>query len=98
VKIIRIFKSSQFDDKIGITEILIQFRNPLTKNQYNESQVVIWLDPNLFYFLDFLEVNDYMIMEGIISLEENYDFPSKNKECEFNIKNFYPYLFYDEYY
>jgi hypothetical protein len=100
VKIIRIFESGKFQDTtIGLIEMIVEFSNTFKQSSCNQFQLAIWLFPNTNFldYIEYFEVDDYLIIEGTLSLKNLSFVETHNKDCEFSLKNVYIYLLTDEF-
>ena len=94
IKVIQSPEQSFFEDETTVTEMLIKFPQFLNKNYSDIFQISVWgalaNDAAQYY-----NINDYLIVEGHLSLRENpLDNLSikKDKQIEFTVTKLYPFL------
>ena len=94
VKIIKTPQQSFFEDDTSVTEISVQFPQFLNKNYSDIFQISVWgslaHDAAQYY-----KVNDYLIVEGSLSLRENHSETfrtKKDKQLELTVSKLYPFL------
>nr|UYC31358.1 hypothetical protein [Odontella aurita var. minima] len=94
VKIIEKPKQSFFENNICITEVLVKLCQ--TKNNKLEIPLQLSIWGNLGYdIMQYYQINDYIIIEGYISLHENKSNNYKiknNKHIEVSVFKIYPFL------
>tara|TARA_B110000967_G_scaffold1698_1_gene1789 strand:- start:22295 stop:22654 length:360 start_codon:yes stop_codon:yes gene_type:complete len=94
IKIIKSPEQSFFEDDTALTEAWVQFPQFLNQNYCDTFKLSAW--GNLAYDLNkFYNVNDYLIIEGFLSLKENYqqNYVIKNeKQIEFTALKLYPFI------
>jgi|TARA_B110000444_G_C18844636_1_gene601108 single-stranded DNA-binding protein len=94
VKIIQNPEQSFFEDDTSVTEVLVQFPQFLNKNYLDIFQISVW--GNLAHDVaQYYKINDYLIIEGSLSLRENHSTnfgTKKDKEIEFTVSKLYPFL------
>lgn len=91
-------QQSSFENNIRVTEVLAEFSTKYKKSNpsKNTIRVSAWgdLSDNL---MQHFQKNDQLIIEGILSLRDNYYYnnsqQSNKKIIEVTITNFYPYSF-----
>lgn len=94
-------QQSSFENNIRVTEVLAEFPTKYKKSNpsKNTIRVSAWgdLSDNL---MQHFRKNDQLIIEGIISLRDNYYYnnsqQSNKKIIEVTITNFYPYSLQNE--
>jgi single-stranded DNA-binding protein len=94
VKIIKSPEQSFFEDDTSVTEVSVQFPQFLNKNYADVFKISVW--GSLAHDVaQYYKTNDYLIIEGSLSLRENNldTFRTKkDKELEFTVSKLYPFL------
>jgi len=94
VKIIKSPEQSFFEDDTSVTEVLVQFPQFLNKNYSDIFQISVW--GSLAHDVaQYYKLNDYLIIEGSLSLRENHSDTfriKKDKQLEFTVLKLYPFL------
>lgn len=94
VKIIQSPEQSFFEDDTSVTEVLVKFPQFLNRNFSDIFQISVW--GNLAHDVaKYYDVNDYLIIEGYISLRDNHSDnfgTKKDKQLEFTVSKLYPFL------
>ena len=94
VKIIQSPEQSFFEDDTSVTEVLVKFPQFLNRNFSDIFQISVW--GNLAHDVaKYYDVNDYLIIEGYISLRDNHSDnfgTKKDKQLEFTVAKLYPFL------
>nr|YP_010537130.1 hypothetical protein ON770_pgp064 [Lithodesmioides polymorpha]UYC30917.1 hypothetical protein [Lithodesmioides polymorpha] len=95
VKIIEIPKQSFFKDNTSVTEILVKFPQIRENKLASTFYLSIWGD--LAYdILKYYNVNDYIIIEGYISLKSSIsDYLILDKQVEISVFKIYPFIVND---
>lgn len=94
VKIIKKPEQSFFEDDTALTEVWVKFPQFLNQNYVDTFKISAW--GNLAYDLNkFYKIGDYLLIEGFLSLKENYllTYNVKNeKQIEFTVTKLYPFI------
>lgn len=94
VKLVNNPEQSFFEDDTALTEVWVQFPQFLNQNYIDTFKISAW--GNLAYDLNkFYKFNDYVLIEGFLSLKENYQqtYHIKNeKHIEFTVVKLYPFI------
>jgi len=94
VKIIKTPEQSFFEDDTALTEAWVKFPQFLNQNYIDVFKISAW--GNLAYDLNkFYKIDDYVLIEGFLSLKENYqqNYIHKNeKYIEFTVNKLYPFI------
>lgn len=95
VKIIEKPIQKFFDDNTCVTEIRVKFPQNLINNFGSIIRIVIWGDlaQDVAHYY---QVNDYIIIEGYISLRDNFsnrELETNYKQIEISVFKIYPFFF-----
>ena len=97
IKLIEDPEQSSFENSIRVTEVVAQFATKYKKTTPNKNilRISAWgdLSDNL---VKHFRKNDFLVVEGIISLRDNYYFNNaqqgQKKIVEITLTGFYPYF------
>jgi hypothetical protein len=94
VKIIQPPEQSFFEDDTSVTELFVKFPQTGSKNFFETIHLSFW--GNLAYeIVEYYQVNDYILIEGYISLRENFSgnvISTNDKEIEISVFKVFPFI------
>ncbi len=91
VKIVSQPIQSFFIGDISIVEIIVEFPKAKKKKSFQDIRLSIWGDLG-GDICKYYKIGDYVIVEGFLSLRTNVSGIILDKEPEFTITKFYPFL------
>lgn len=94
VKVVGKPKQSFFKDNVFVVKTLVQFVPTRNTSIENVFQMSIWGNSS-YDIIKYYQPNDYMIIEGYISLHESLlikNYSRKNKHIKISVFKVYPFL------
>ncbi len=94
VKIIKPPEQSFFEDETSVTELFVKLPQTGSKIFFETIHLSFW--GNLAYeIVEYYQVNDYILIEGYISLRENFSgniISTNDKEIEISVFKVFPFI------
>lgn len=81
---------SVFADQTPVVEITVQFASPKLTG-FDEFRISIWGEFGI-EVMNYYQINDYIIVEGVLSLRDASTRTVKRNEVELTVYQIYPYL------
>ncbi len=91
VKILSLPTQISIDENLSVVKAQVQFPKKRKKKSFDQFQILVWgnLGDNL---IEYYTVNDYIIVEGILSIKPNNSLKKQKKDMRLTVKKFYPFL------